>query len=112
MGLKVGDGVCLLSGNRFEALLVVIACHLLGYVGEVDDRLMAKEPGKFQLGEIIGKAGFEFNDWGHANQALDALVQQLGVDGNDEKMRDSPDKTACQLALRSSAHMASHSHRW
>ena len=31
------------------------------YVGEVDDRLMAKEPGKFQLGEIIGKAGFEFS---------------------------------------------------
>lgn len=38
-----------------------LAGHLLGYVGEVDDRLMAKEPGKYQLGEIIGKDGFEFS---------------------------------------------------
>ncbi len=36
-----------------------LAGHLLGYVGEVDDRLMKKEPGKYQLGEIIGKVGLE-----------------------------------------------------
>jgi penicillin-binding protein 2 len=37
-----------------------LAGHALGYVGEVDEALMRKEPGRYQMGEIIGKSGFEF----------------------------------------------------
>ncbi len=36
-----------------------LAAHVLGYVGEVNPQLMAKEPGRFQLGEIVGRTGFE-----------------------------------------------------
>lgn len=36
-----------------------LAGHALGYVGEVDETLMQKEPGRFQLGEIVGRSGFE-----------------------------------------------------
>lgn len=36
-----------------------LAGHALGYVGEVDEALMQKEPGRYQLGEIIGRSGFE-----------------------------------------------------
>lgn len=36
-----------------------LAGHALGYVGEVTPEEMLKDPGRFQLGEIIGRTGFE-----------------------------------------------------
>lgn len=58
-----------------------LAGHLLGYVGEVDEKLLKKAPDKYQLGEIIGKDGFEAS----ANDKLKGedgikkvLVDQLG----------------------------------
>jgi penicillin-binding protein 2 len=36
-----------------------LAGHVLGYVGEVPPELLAKEPGKYEIGEIIGRSGFE-----------------------------------------------------
>ena len=36
-----------------------LAGHALGYVGEVTPEEMQKQPGLFQLGEIIGRTGFE-----------------------------------------------------
>ncbi|HJW09934.1 MAG TPA: penicillin-binding protein 2 [Holophagaceae bacterium] len=36
-----------------------LAGHVLGYVGEVDEKLMKAQPGRYQLGEIVGRAGFE-----------------------------------------------------
>lgn len=36
-----------------------LAGHALGFVGEVSPELMAKEPGKYEIGEIIGRNGFE-----------------------------------------------------
>ena len=36
-----------------------LAGHVLGYVGEVDDDLMKARPGRYHLGETIGKDGFE-----------------------------------------------------
>lgn len=36
-----------------------LAGHALGYVGEVDERLMDRFPNRYKLGEIIGKSGFE-----------------------------------------------------
>jgi penicillin-binding protein 2 len=36
-----------------------LAGHALGYVGEVDEKLLEKEPNRYHLGEIVGKAGFE-----------------------------------------------------
>ena len=36
-----------------------LAGHALGFVGEVPPELMAKEPGKYEIGEIIGRNGFE-----------------------------------------------------
>ena len=36
-----------------------LAGHALGYVGEVDDKLLAKSPDRYHLGEIIGRSGFE-----------------------------------------------------
>lgn len=36
-----------------------LAGHALGYVGEVDDKLIEKDPQRYHLGEIIGKTGFE-----------------------------------------------------
>lgn len=36
-----------------------LAGHALGYVGEVTPEELAKEPGRYQLGEIIGRTGFE-----------------------------------------------------
>jgi penicillin-binding protein 2 len=36
-----------------------LAGHALGYVGEVPPDLLAKEPGKYEIGEIIGRSGFE-----------------------------------------------------
>ena len=58
-----------------------LAGHVLGYVSEVDDRMMQASPGKFQLGEIVGRAGFEAS----GNDKLSGvdgekrvLVDQLG----------------------------------
>jgi len=36
-----------------------LAGHALGYVGEVTPEELAKDPGNYQLGEIIGRSGFE-----------------------------------------------------
>jgi penicillin-binding protein 2 len=36
-----------------------LAGHALGYVGEVPPELLVKEPGKYEIGEIIGRNGFE-----------------------------------------------------
>lgn len=36
-----------------------LAGHVLGYVSEVGPEQMAKDPGKYQLGEIVGVTGFE-----------------------------------------------------
>jgi penicillin-binding protein 2 len=36
-----------------------LAGHALGYVGEVTPEELAKDPGRYQLGEIIGRTGFE-----------------------------------------------------
>jgi penicillin-binding protein 2 len=36
-----------------------LAGHALGYVGEVTPQEMAQAPGRYQLGEIIGRTGFE-----------------------------------------------------
>ncbi len=36
-----------------------LAGHALGYVGEVDEKLMNKNPGQYRLGEIIGRTGIE-----------------------------------------------------
>jgi penicillin-binding protein 2 len=36
-----------------------LAGHALGYVGEVTPEELAKDPGHYQLGEIIGRTGFE-----------------------------------------------------
>lgn len=58
-----------------------LAGHLLGYVGEVDEALMKKEPGQYQLGEIVGKDGFEraSNDRLKGQDgAKKVLVDQLG----------------------------------
>ena len=58
-----------------------LAGHVIGYVSEVDDQMMAKEPGRYQLGEIVGRAGYE--DSGDAKlKGVDGekrvLVDQLG----------------------------------
>jgi len=36
-----------------------LAGHALGYVGEVDEKLLEKNPERYHLGEIIGRAGVE-----------------------------------------------------
>ena len=64
-----------------------LAGHLLGYVGEVDENLMKKQPGKFQLGEIIGKTGLEASH----NEIL------KGVDG---ERRIVVDHLGREVALR------------
>jgi len=58
-----------------------LAGHALGYVSEVDDQMMARDPGRYQLGEIVGRAGFEAS--GNAKlKGVDGekriLVDQLG----------------------------------
>ncbi len=58
-----------------------LAAHVLGYVGEVNPQLMSKDPGRYQLGEIVGRSGFEAakNDLlkGQDGQRK-SLVDQLG----------------------------------
>lgn len=58
-----------------------LAGHVLGYVSEVDEQMMAREPGRYQLGEIVGRAGYESS--GNAKlKGVDGekriLVDQLG----------------------------------
>lgn len=58
-----------------------LAGHVLGYVSEVDDQMMARDPGRYQLGEIVGRAGYEAS--GNAKlKGVDGekriLVDQLG----------------------------------
>ena len=58
-----------------------LAGHVLGYVSEVDDQMMERDPGRYQLGEIVGRAGYE--DSGNAKlKGVDGekrvLVDQLG----------------------------------
>lgn len=36
-----------------------LAGHALGYVGEVDEKILEKNPTRYHLGEIIGRNGFE-----------------------------------------------------
>ncbi|MDP2875967.1 MAG: penicillin-binding protein 2 [Holophaga sp.] len=36
-----------------------LAGHALGYVGEVDEKLLEKYPNRYHLGEFIGRSGFE-----------------------------------------------------
>lgn len=58
-----------------------LAGHLLGYVGEVDEKQLKKEPAKYQLGEIVGKDGFEasHNDRLKGEDGIKkVLVDQLG----------------------------------
>lgn len=58
-----------------------LAGHVLGYVAEVGPEEMAKDPGKYQLGEIIGRTGVEATHNDHI-RGLDGqrriLVDQLG----------------------------------
>ncbi|HWQ11046.1 MAG TPA: penicillin-binding protein 2 [Holophaga sp.] len=58
-----------------------LAGHVLGFVGEVSPEILAKEPGKYEIGEIIGRSGFEAarNDKlkGHDGQRQ-ILVDHLG----------------------------------
>ncbi len=58
-----------------------LAAHVLGYVGEVNPQLMSKEPGRYQLGEIVGRSGFEAarNDLLKGQDGLrKSLVDHLG----------------------------------
>ncbi|HTL98830.1 MAG TPA: penicillin-binding protein 2 [Holophagaceae bacterium] len=58
-----------------------LAGHAMGYVSEVDDQTMQANPGRYQLGEIVGRAGYE--DSGNDKlKGVDGgkriLVDQLG----------------------------------
>ena len=58
-----------------------LAGHAMGYVSEVDDRMMQAAPNRYTLGEIVGRAGFE--DSGNDKlKGVDGgkriLVDQLG----------------------------------
>lgn len=58
-----------------------LAGHLLGYVGEVDEKLLKQDPVRYQLGEIIGKDGFEAASNGRLrgeDGIKKVLVDQLG----------------------------------
>ena len=56
MGLVLGDGVCLLSGNRVEALLVTTACHLLGLRSTALHPLGSLADHLFTIDEVGAKA--------------------------------------------------------
>ena len=56
MGLTLGDGVCLLSGNRYEALLVTTACHLLGLRSTALHPLGSLADHLFTIEEVQAKA--------------------------------------------------------
>ena len=36
-----------------------LAAHILGYIGEVNQDEMDQNPGEYELGDVIGKAGVE-----------------------------------------------------
>lgn len=68
-----------------------LAAHLLGYVGEVNQQLMMNEPGRFQLGEIVGRTGFEAarNDLlkgqdGQRKSLVDHLGREVALFGLQE----------------------------
>jgi penicillin-binding protein 2 len=56
-----------------------LAGHALGYVGEVPPKLLQEEPDNYQIGEIIGRAGFE----AAGNDRL------KGVDGQRQTLVDN-----------------------
>ena len=68
-----------------------LAGHALGYVGEVTPEELAKDPGRYQLGEIIGRSGFEAsrNDRlrgvdGQRRILVDYLGREVAVFGLNE----------------------------
>lgn len=70
-----------------------LAGHALGYVGEVPPELLAKEPGKYEIGETIGRSGFEAarNDRlkgvdGQRQILVDHLGRELALFGIQEPM--------------------------
>ncbi len=64
-----------------------LAGHVLGYVSEVDDEMMAHDPGRYQLGEIVGRAGYEAN----GNAKL------KGVDGGKRILMDQLGREVASL---------------
>ncbi|HEU4952896.1 MAG TPA: penicillin-binding protein 2 [Holophagaceae bacterium] len=64
-----------------------LAGHVLGYVSEVDDRMMQANPRKYQLGEIVGRAGFEAS----GNDKL------KGVDGEKRVLVDQLGREVASL---------------
>lgn len=70
-----------------------LAAHVLGYVGEVNPQLMTKEPGRYQLGEIVGRSGFEAsrNDLlmgqdGQRKSLVDHLGREVALYGLENPM--------------------------
>lgn len=68
-----------------------LAAHVLGYVGEVNPQAILKEPGRFQLGEIVGRSGFEAarNDLlkgqdGQRKSLVDHLGREVALFGLEE----------------------------
>lgn len=47
------------TAPRRSYLGETLAGHALGYVGEVDEKILEKNPARYHLGEIIGRNGFE-----------------------------------------------------
>lgn len=64
-----------------------LAGHALGYVSEVDDQMMERDPGRYQLGEIVGRAGYE--DSGNA--------KLKGVDGGKRVLMDQLGREVASL---------------
>lgn len=58
-GVAEFPGVETLTLPVREYPLGSIAPHLLGYVGEVNERELKKNPDRFRLGDLIGRAGIE-----------------------------------------------------
>lgn len=68
-----------------------LAGHALGYVGEVDEKLLEKESTRYHLGEIVGKSGFEaaHNDAirgidGQRRILVDHLGREMALYGMNE----------------------------
>lgn len=64
--------------------------HVEGTVGEVPPDLLAKEPGKYQIGEIIGRSGFE--------AAHNELLR--GVDGQKRTLVDNLGRDVALFGLQ------------
>ena len=91
MGLTLGDGVCLLSGNRYEALLVTTACHLLGLrstalhpLGSLADHLFTIEEVQAKA-VIVDTERFEQRGRDYANAEFESglKLQVLTLDDAD-----------------------------